>query len=108
MPLKKTKSMRWAEWICAALGALALLVAADSAFAAPCDIRPAAPAIIRHELSTSYCELCGYGFVTIVITNPYEGADMTDMTVVENLGASGLTFYSDPFHAGNRQHQRRP
>ena len=96
MPLKKTKSIRWAEWICAALSALVLLLASDAAFAAPCDIRPAAPAIIRHELSDSYCELCGYGYVTIVITNPYEGADMTNMTVVENLGASGLTFYNDP------------
>ena len=65
------------------LNALILFLSADAVFAAPCDIRPAAPAIIRHDLSNSYCELCGYGYVTIVITNPYEGAEMTDMTVVE-------------------------
>ncbi len=96
MPLKKIKSIRWADRIWAAFSALVLLLAADTAFAAPCDIRPAAPAIIRHDLSTSYCELCSYGYVTIVITNPYEGADMTGMTVVENLVNPGLTFHNDP------------
>lgn len=60
--------------------------------AADCDLKGSAPAIIQHNLTTSYCELCGYGYVTIIITTPYDGADMTNMTVVENLGASGLTY----------------
>jgi hypothetical protein len=36
--------------------------------------------------------MCSYGYVTIVISNPYEGVDMTGMRVVENLSSSGLTF----------------
>jgi len=94
MLLKKTKSKLWAAWISAAFGVLALLLAAEVASAAPCDIKPATPAIIRHDLGASYCELCGYGYITIVISNPYEGADMTSMTVVEDLSSSGLTFDS--------------
>jgi uncharacterized repeat protein (TIGR01451 family)/fimbrial isopeptide formation D2 family protein len=62
------------------------------AFAAPCDIKSGAPAFIRNDLGVSYCELCGYGYVTIVITNPYEGADMTNMTVTEDLTGSGLAY----------------
>jgi len=90
--LKKTKPKLWAAWIAAAFGALALLLAAQAASAAPCDIKPATPPIVRHDLVSSYCELCSYGYVTIVISNPYEGADMTNMTVEENLRASGLTY----------------
>lgn len=78
--------------------AAGLLLAAATAWAAPCDIKTGAPAFIRHDLtasqttSVSYCELCGYGYVTIIITNPYESAAMTSIRVVENLGASGLSF----------------
>ena len=96
MPLKRKKSRRIFGWIGVAFAALVLLSIASAASAAPCDIVPAAPPIIQHDLSTSYCELCGYGYVTIVITNPYEGADMTGMTVEENLGISGLTFHDHP------------
>jgi len=94
MPLKKTNSRLWAAWIGAAFGAIFLLLATEVASAAPCDIKPAAPAIIRHDLDASYCELCGTGYVTIVIANPYEGSDMTGMTVQEDLRSSGLTFDS--------------
>jgi uncharacterized repeat protein (TIGR01451 family)/fimbrial isopeptide formation D2 family protein len=94
MLLKKPKSKLWAAWISAAFGVLALLLAAEVASAAPCDIKPATPAIIRHDLGASYCELCGTGYVTIVIANPYEGADMINMTVEEDLRSSGLTFDS--------------
>ncbi len=94
LPLKKTNSSLRAAWIGAAFGALALLLATEVASAAPCDIKPAAPAIIRHNLGASYCELCGTGYVTIVIANPYEGSDMTGMTVQEDLRSSGLTFDS--------------
>ena len=98
MPLKKTKSKLWAAWIGAAFGALALLSAAKAASAAPCDITAGAP-LIRHDLtaspstSNSYCELCGTGYITVIISNPYdEDTDMTNMTVEENLGSSGLTY----------------
>jgi len=94
LPLKKSKSKLWVKWIGAAFGVLFLLLAAEAVSAAPCDIKPAAPAIIRHDLDASYCELCGTGYVTIVIANPYEGSDMTGMTVQEDLRSSGLTFDS--------------
>ncbi|MGB5615415.1 MAG: isopeptide-forming domain-containing fimbrial protein, partial [Desulfobacterales bacterium] len=94
MPLKKTKQLLRADWICAALSALVLLLASDAAFAAPCDIKNNPPPFIRNDLTDSYCELCSYGYITVVISNPYEGADMTNMTVVENLRSSGLTFAS--------------
>ena len=92
MLLKKTQSKRWAAWIGAAFGLFALFLAPKAASAAPCDIRPNSPAFIRHDLTNSYCELCGYGYVSIIISNPYEGVDMTGMTVVEDLGSSGLTY----------------
>ncbi|MBW1836981.1 MAG: hypothetical protein JRI99_08555, partial [Deltaproteobacteria bacterium] len=92
MLLKKTKPKLRAAWIVAAFGVLALLLTAGAAAAAPCDVKNNTPPFIRHDLTVSYCELCRYGYITIVISNPYEGADMTDMMVVENLGSSGLTF----------------
>lgn len=82
------------------LAAFVLLIAFDSALGADCDLKtaPAPPAIIRHDLtgtpSVSYCELCGYGYVTVIITTPFSGAEMTNMTVEENLGSSGLTYDS--------------
>ena len=98
LPLKKSKSKLWAAWIGAAFGALFLLLAAEAVSAAPCDITSGAP-LIRHDLtaspstSNSYCELCGTGYITIIISNPYdEDTDMTNMTVKENLGSSGLTY----------------
>ena len=78
------------------MAALALIFSAAYALAAPCDIKNSPPPFIQHDLtgspSVSYCELCGYGYVTIIVSNPYVGADMTNMTVVENLRTSGLTF----------------
>jgi uncharacterized repeat protein (TIGR01451 family)/fimbrial isopeptide formation D2 family protein len=77
---------------------IGLLLPAVNALAAPCDIKNSTPPFIDHDLtnnaatSASYCELCGYGYVTIVITNPYEGADMINMSVVEDLGSSGLVY----------------
>ena len=78
--------------------AIGLILPATNALAAPCDIKNNPPPFIEHDItnnvatSASYCELCGYGYVTIVVTNPYEGADMINMTVVEDLGTSGLTY----------------
>ncbi len=91
MPLRKTKLKSWAAWIGAAFGMLGLLLAAETASAAPCDVKNNAPPSIRHDLTDSYCELCRYGYITIAVANPYDAAHMTAMTVVENLGSSGLT-----------------
>ncbi|KJS32549.1 MAG: hypothetical protein VR64_06500 [Desulfatitalea sp. BRH_c12] len=92
MPLKKTILRFWAKGLTAALCLLILLMSAEAVTAAPCDIKNNAPALIRHDLSASYCELCSYGYVTIIVANPYERVDMVGMTVVENLGSSGLTY----------------
>lgn len=51
--------------------------------------------IIEHDLSFSYCELCGVGTVRIVIENPYrssDDADFSDLVVTEDLNISGLTY----------------
>jgi len=79
--------------------ALGLLFLAESALAAPCDLKGGSPPpFIEHDLtsnvstSTSYCELCGYGYVTILVNNPYSGASMINMSVTEDLGSSGLVY----------------
>ncbi len=89
---KKTKPKLWAAWISAAFGMLALLLPSEAVLAAPCDLRSSPPPFIRHDLTASYCELCGYGYVTVIVSNPYEEVDMIDMTVVEDLRNSGLTY----------------
>ena len=77
---------------------VSLVLPVVNAYAAPCDIKNNPPPFIQHDInnnpatSASYCELCGFGYVTIVISNPYEGADMINMTVVEDLLGSGLTY----------------
>ena len=74
------------------------LLAVDVALSASCDVKNNAPPFISHDLtanistSPSFCELCGYGYVTIIISNPYSGAMMTNITVMEDLGTSGLTY----------------
>ncbi|MEJ2157423.1 MAG: isopeptide-forming domain-containing fimbrial protein [Desulfobacteraceae bacterium] len=66
--------------------------------AAPCDNTSGIP-LVSHDLtaspstSSSYCELCGTGYITIVVSNPFDrNTDMIDMTVEEDLGTSGLTY----------------
>jgi uncharacterized repeat protein (TIGR01451 family)/fimbrial isopeptide formation D2 family protein len=87
------------------LVALVLFFPVAYALSAPCDTKPGAPQLIQHNItasaatSVSYCELCGYGYVTIIVSNPYLGTgasstDMISMTVVENLRSSGLTYDS--------------
>lgn len=46
--------------------------------------------VISHDLGFSYCELCGIGQVSILLRNP-SNITLDNMTVTENLGASGLT-----------------
>ncbi len=85
---------------------LLALIAPSPASSAPCDVKSGFP-FVDHDTSSSYCELCGYSYVTVVISNPYSytagalptdpdvpGAVMTDIVLVENLGASGLEFAS--------------
>ena len=95
MPLKSNYKP-WVRWIGVAVSALLVLLAADAVSAQSCNLRSNPPPIIQHDLSRSYCELCNYGFVTIIISNPYRRAELTDMTVIEDLRNSGLTFYDDP------------
>ncbi len=94
MLLKNTGMMRLMANIAAVLCLLAIAFTADTAWSAPCDLKPTTPNIIRHNMSASYCELCGYGYVTVIIANGYEAVDMTQMTLVENLAGSGLTYAS--------------
>ncbi len=84
-----------------AAAAAAVLLLAVNLQAAPCDVK-SGYAFVRHDLSSSYCELCGYGYITVVIANPYRytpvpgpdipGATMTAMELTVNLGSSGLVF----------------
>jgi uncharacterized repeat protein (TIGR01451 family)/fimbrial isopeptide formation D2 family protein len=48
-------------------------------------------AFIEHDLSISWCELCGEGEVHLSISNPL-GVDLTNLTVREDLRVSGLTY----------------
>ena len=106
MLLKESGLNRLAAWITRAFSLLIFLMATGTAFSAPCDTKSGIP-FIRHDLSESYCELCNYGYVTVVISNPYRytydttfpytdppipGATMTGMVVVEDLGSSGLEY----------------
>ncbi len=86
------------------LGVFCLLSCPVVIHAAPCDLKP--QPFIDHDLSTSFCELCSYGYVTIVAANPYRytnnpfdptvpeipGAIMTNLVIEENLGVSGLSY----------------
>jgi uncharacterized repeat protein (TIGR01451 family)/fimbrial isopeptide formation D2 family protein len=92
VPLKNTRSKLWAAWLGTTFGVIALLLASEAALAAPCDLRSSPQPFIQHDLTSSYCELCGYGYVTVIVSNSYEEVDIIDMTVVENLLNSGLTF----------------
>jgi hypothetical protein len=62
-------SKLWTKLIIAAFGALALLLPPETALAATCEVKNNAPPFISHDLTNSNCELCGYGYVTIVIAN---------------------------------------
>ena len=49
--------------------------------------------VISHT-ATSYCELCGDGLVSLTIQNPTT-APMTNITIVEDLQASGLEYINN-------------
>ena len=76
------------RFITAACIVFTVLAAIGTAMASPCDTTAGA-ALVRHDLtaspatSSSYCELCGIGYITIIVSNPFDRhTDMTDMTVV--------------------------
>ncbi|WP_419175335.1 hypothetical protein [Desulfosediminicola sp.] len=99
MLLNKTKSKICLMLVIAAMSVAGLLLFLQTAQAAPCDVQSGVP-FVQHDLRESYCELCSYGYITIVVSNPYrkttgpdsQGTIMTDMTVIENLGSSGLRY----------------
>ena len=62
---------------------------AENVFAACPTLNPT----ITHQLSISYCELCGIGQVTVRFSYPgNNNPDLTNLVITENLGASGLTY----------------
>ncbi|MBU1425291.1 MAG: DUF11 domain-containing protein [Gammaproteobacteria bacterium] len=82
-----------------ALLAFLALIFPVPALAAPvtttCGDAPFSNVISHNNLTTfSYCELCGIGQVSILITNP-SNVTLDDLTITENLGASGLTYYNN-------------
>ena len=51
--------------------------------------------LIDHNLTISFCELCNTGTVRIEIVNPFnttDNLDFSDITIAEDLQASGLTY----------------
>jgi hypothetical protein len=76
-----TGAIRAAKLLFVSISTLIALLPFDAALAAPCDIKNSAPPFIEHDLtananasnSNSWCELCGYGYVRIVIANPCSG-----------------------------------
>jgi len=99
MLLNKTKSKIRLLLVVAAMSVVGLLLLSQAAQSASCDVQNNVP-FVEHDLNESYCELCSYGYITIVISNPYrkatgpdsQGTIMTDMTVIENLESSGLRY----------------
>src|SRR3989339_1952011 len=83
------------------VAALVLVLPLGYALAADCDLKSSPPRqIIEHDVtiipatSLSYCELCGFGYVTVIITTPYDGAYLAISEFKEELLNSGLTFDS--------------
>ena len=66
--LKETRSKFCAAWLGTTFGVLAPFLVAGGASAAPCDVKNNTPPFIRHDLTDSYCELCGYGYSTTIVT----------------------------------------
>jgi hypothetical protein len=111
--LKKTRSKLRTVWIGAGFCLLTLLLTAEAGSAADCDVDNNPDPFIEHDLtatgntSVSCCELCGYGYITIIISNPHDRIDMFAMTAAENLGGSTLTFTSAQVPALNLLENRQ-
>jgi uncharacterized repeat protein (TIGR01451 family) len=74
-----------------ALFGLLLLMPVGNVFAATCSDDPSTLNVVSHDLSGSYCELCGSGPIRIVLTNEAD-QPLTNVTVQEDLGSSGLEY----------------
>ncbi|MDJ0849234.1 MAG: hypothetical protein QNK04_12735, partial [Myxococcota bacterium] len=77
--------------------AISTLLSAAPAAAQPatCPGALATADIIDHDFGASFCELCEIGTVQIEIQNPFEpgdDVDFSEIVVVEDLLASGLTY----------------
>ncbi|GMR17910.1 MAG: hypothetical protein BMS9Abin33_0305 [Gammaproteobacteria bacterium] len=72
---------------------LITILPATTVFAAhaTCADDPATLNVISHDLTVSFCELCGTGQIRIVVSNPSE-ENMTNIVVSENIGAWGLEY----------------
>ncbi len=78
------------------MSALLMFSADDArAQAASCPANLATADVIDHDFSVSFCELCEEGTVRIEIENPFgsnDDADFSDIVIIEDLLASGLTY----------------
>ncbi len=67
---------------------------------ATCPAQLGTETLVRHDMSVSFCELCDVGQATIVVENPLStfpgDVDFSDITVVENLRNTGLTYAGNP------------
>ncbi len=84
-----TKGTARAARLC--LVVFAILLPLDAALAV-CTPSLSSNSYIQHDLTNSYCELCGIGQVHILVTNPRDSDDLSGIVVTENLGTSGLTY----------------
>ena len=82
----------------ALLGLAALLATAEPASAqvpSTCPPQLGTEALVDHDFSVSFCELCDIGTVSIVVDNPFDPFDDLDfsaLVISEDLRASGLTY----------------
>ena len=60
--------------------------------AADCTLDSFPDPLVSNDVSVSFCELCGYGYVTFDVANPFESAWMANLSVTVDLGASGLVY----------------
>jgi len=73
------------------LVAIGVLLPVESALAV-CTPGLATDSYIRHDLASSYCELCGVGSIRIRISNPRSSDDLSAIVATEDLRATGLTY----------------
>jgi uncharacterized repeat protein (TIGR01451 family)/fimbrial isopeptide formation D2 family protein len=59
---------------------------------ANCATDPSTFSVVSHDLVSSYCELCGIGQIRILVTNPDNQQELTNIDVSEDLSASGLEY----------------
>jgi hypothetical protein len=83
-----TGAIRAAKLLFVSIATLIVLLPLDAALAASYDIKNSAPPFIEHDLtanagtsnSNSWCALCGYGYVRIVVGSPCSGDTLAQRT----------------------------